>query len=103
MQDNDRLEKIASDKRYQSLKRHRSRLAWSLAGLNFGAFTVFTMAVALAKPYLGRPIGNLVITWGVPIGFLMIALAVVSIAYYTRVANSKFDDQLNDIMDEAGK
>lgn len=97
------LQRVAADPRYHDLVRRRSRFAWVLAAIVFFAFVGFTCVVALDKQLLGTRIGGHATSWGIPAGFGMIVLAVVSIAIFSRRSAKSFDPAMQEILAEAGE
>ena len=63
----------------------------------------FILLVAFKKDVLATPIGDSVITWGIPIGFGVILFTIAVTAYYVQRANSEFDDLSEKVKREALK
>ena len=59
--------------------------------------------VAFGKGFLGIPLGNGVMTIGIPIGLAVIVSAFALTGIYVRRANSEFDELTEKIKKEAVK
>src|SRR5262245_50075269 len=89
--DVDLTARIASDPRYQELKRKRSRFGWWLTALMLIVYYGFILLVAFDKPLLATRIGQGVTTVGIPLGLGVIVFTVVITVVYVRRANREFD------------
>ena len=89
--DNERLHRIAQDPRYLALVRLRSRISWGLSLLVIVIFLGYMLLVAVAGPFLGRPIGTMTTTIGIPIGLFVILSGIGLTAIYVVIANRRFD------------
>lgn len=89
--DNERLHRIAQDPRYLALVRLRSRISWGLSLLVIVIFLGYMLLVAFAGPFLGRPIGTMTTTIGIPIGLFVILSGIGLTAIYVVIANRRFD------------
>ena len=96
-------DRIEADPNYQLLKSKRTRLGWTLTWAMMVVYYGFILLVAFAKGVLAAPIGNSVITWGIPIGFGVILFTIAITAYYVQRANSEFDDLSEKVKREALK
>ena len=63
----------------------------------------FVLLVAFGKQTLATPIGDGVMTWGIPIGFGVILFTIVVTAIYVLRANREYDDLTDRIKREALK
>ncbi len=91
MQD-DLVQRIASNPKYQELKAKRTSYGWWLTLAMMVVYYGFIMLVAFNKPFLSQRIGEGVMTVGVPIGFGVILFTIVITAIYVKRANKEFDD-----------
>lgn len=91
MQD-DLVQRIASNPKYQELKAKRTSYGWWLTLAMMVVYYGFIMLVAFNKPFLSQRIGEGVMTVGVPIGFGVIVFTIVITAIYVKRANKEFDD-----------
>jgi len=96
-------DRILADPNYQLLKSKRTRLGWTLTWAMMIVYYGFILLVAFKKDVLATPIGDGVMTWGIPIGFGVILFTIVVTAYYVRRANSEFDDLSEKVKREALK
>ena len=101
MVDEEILARIARDPRYHALVRSRSRFAWSLATMVLAAFVGFTCVVALDKQLLATPVGEHAMSWGIPVGFGMILLAISSIAIFITRCAQDYDPRMQSIIADA--
>ncbi len=96
-------DRILADPNYQLLKSKRTRLGWTLTWAMMIVYYGFILLVAFKKDILAAPIGDGVMTWGIPIGFGVILFTIAVTAYYVRRANSEFDDLSEKVKREALK
>ena len=97
------IERIATDPDYERLRSRRLRFGWTLTILMLIVYYGFIMLVAFGKETLATPIGNGVMTWGIPIGFGVILFTIVVTAIYVMRANSEYDELTERIKREALK
>ena len=83
--------RIASDPRYQELKRKRTAFGVWLTLAMLVVYYGFILLVAFDKPFLATRLGAGVMTIGMPIGLAVIVFTVVITGLYVRRANSEFD------------
>lgn len=102
MQDNI-VERVMRDPRYQELKSKRSSFGWTLTVLMMIAYYGFILLVAYDKPLLASKMGAGVTTLGMPLGVGVLVFTIVITAIYVRRANSEFDDLTKQITKEALK
>lgn len=98
--DDERLHRIAQSPRYQALVRLRSRISWSLSLLVVIIFIGYMLLVAFAGPFLGRPIGTMTMTIGIPIGLFVIISGIGLTAIYVAIANRRFDAETAALLNE---
>ena len=96
-------DRILADPNYQLLKSKRTRLGWTLTWAMMIVYYGFILLVAFKKDVLAAPIGDGVMTWGIPIGFGVILFTIAVTAYYVQRANSEFDDLSEKVKREALK
>ena len=96
-------DRILADPNYQLLKSKRTRLGWTLTWAMMIVYYGFILLVAFKKDILAAPIGDGVMTRGIPIGFGVILFTIAVTAYYVRRANSEFDDLSEKVKREALK
>lgn len=90
--DDDLVQRIASNPKYQELKAKRSSYGWWLTLAMMVVYYGFILLVAFNKPFLSQRMGEGVMTIGIPIGFGVIVFTIVITAIYVRRANKEFDD-----------
>ena len=96
-------DRIAADPNYQLLKSTRSRFGWTLTLAMMIVYYGFILLIAFRKDLLAVPIGDGVMTWGIPIGFGVIVFTIVITAIYVRRANGEFDELSEKVKREALK
>lgn len=102
MQD-DLVQRIASNPKYQELKAKRSRFGWWLTLAMMLVYYGFILLVAFNKEFLSQKLGDGVITMGIPVGFGVIIFTIVITAIYVKRANTEFDDISNEVIKAAYK
>jgi uncharacterized membrane protein (DUF485 family) len=90
--ENDLVQRIARNPKYQELKAKRTSYGWWLTLAMMVVYYGFILLVAFNKPFLSQRIGEGVMTVGVPIGFGVIVFTIVITAIYVQRANKEFDD-----------
>ena len=91
MQD-DLIQRVVSNPKYQELKAKRSSFGWTLTWAMMAVYYGFILLVAFNKEFLATKLGAGVMTVGVPIGFGVIVFTVIITVIYVRRANSEYDD-----------
>ena len=100
--DPDRVEKIQSDPRFQTLVAKRSRFAWQLSSVILVLYFGFILVVAFAPGILGTPLWpGAVTTIGIPVGILIIIAAFVITGLYVRRSNAEFDPEMASILEDS--
>jgi len=90
--DDDLVQRIARNPKYQELKAKRTSYGWWLTLAMMVVYYGFILLVAFNKPFLSQRLGEGVMTVGVPIGFGVIIFTIVITAIYVKRANKEFDD-----------
>ncbi|PZU61193.1 MAG: DUF485 domain-containing protein [Sphingobium sp.] len=96
--DDARIAAIAADPRYAALLRTRTVNEWTLSALMFAAFVGFIALIAFDKPFMARPVGDGVMSVGIPMGLGLILFAILLTAVHVRRANRHYDAQLAAIL-----
>jgi uncharacterized membrane protein (DUF485 family) len=96
----DLVQRIESNPKYQQLVAKRNAFGWTLTLLMMVVYYGYILLIAFDKELLSRKIGNSVITWGIPIGLFVIVFTVVITGIYVRRANKEFDDLTAEIRQE---
>jgi len=97
------LREIAEHPKYKELIRKRTRFGWLLTAIMLFAYYGYVSLIAFNKPALAQPIGSGVMSWGIPIGFGIIVLAIVLTGIYVVRANSEFDRLTREILEGDGQ
>jgi len=82
---------ILRDPDFQKMLAQRSRWRWGLSGGLIGAYFGYCLAGVYFADVLGRPFMGLSITWGIVLGYLIMALAVFLSILYIRVVGRLLD------------
>jgi uncharacterized membrane protein (DUF485 family) len=93
-------EAIQRNPKYQELVRTRSSFGWTLSIITLVIYFGFILLIGYAPHFLGIPIGNSVMTIGLPIGLFVIVSAFALVGIYVRRANSTYDSLIRDIVEE---
>ncbi|KAA0676799.1 DUF485 domain-containing protein [Roseomonas genomospecies 6] len=94
-------QRILANPKFQELVQKRSAFAWTLSIAMLVIYFGFILLVAFGKGFLGTPIGNGVITWGIPVGLFTIVSAFILTGIYVHRANGEFDELNRQIMEES--
>jgi uncharacterized membrane protein (DUF485 family) len=95
------VDKIKNNPKYQELISKRSRFAWILSVIMLVIYYAFIMVIAFSPTSLATKISEgSVITIGIPIGLVIIISAFVLTGIYVWRANGEFDDLTNQIKGE---
>jgi uncharacterized membrane protein (DUF485 family) len=92
MAQDDLIQRVISNPKYQELKAKRSSFGWTLTWAMMIVYYGFIGLIAFDKSFLAQKMGAGVMTIGVPIGFGVIVFTVVITAIYVKRANSEYDD-----------
>jgi uncharacterized membrane protein (DUF485 family) len=96
----DLVQKIVSNPKYQQLVRIRTRYGWTLTALMMIVYYGYILLIAFNKELLSARIGSGVLTWGIPAGLFVIVFTVVITGIYVWRANAQFDDLTEAIRQE---
>ncbi|MGO4304384.1 DUF485 domain-containing protein [Cupriavidus sp. RAF12] len=88
----DLVQRIQANSSYKRLVSTRSTYGWVLTAMMMVVYYGYILLVAFGKTLLSTRIGDGVMTWGIPIGLLVIVFTVVVTGIYVRRANGQFDD-----------
>jgi uncharacterized membrane protein (DUF485 family) len=99
----DLARRVQANPRYQELLAKRTRFGWTLTALMLLAYFGYVSVIAFDKQLLARPIGDGVMSWGIPIGFGLIVFTVLITALYVWRANAEFDALTKAVVEEAGQ
>ena len=96
----DVAEKIKQNPKFEKLVRKRRAFAWTLSVIMLVIYYTFILLIAFSPQSLGTPIGNNVMTLGIPVGVGIILIAFVLTGIYVHRANTEFDVLTNAIKKE---
>lgn len=95
------IDKVRRDPEFKALVHDRSRLAWGLSLTMTTIYFGFILLIAFAPDLLGIPIGNGVMTIGIPLGVGVILAAFVLTGVYVWQANFVFDPKIRAIIERS--
>jgi uncharacterized membrane protein (DUF485 family) len=95
----DLVERLKTNPRYQQLVHKRSRLGWILTLVMLVVYYGYVLLIAFDKDLMATKVGDGVTTWGMPIGLFVIVFTVV-ITGLVRHANSTYDELTEQIKRE---
>jgi uncharacterized membrane protein (DUF485 family) len=102
MQD-DLIQRVISNPKYQELKSKRSRIGWWLTLSMMVVYYGFILLVAYDKEFLATKIGSGVTTYGMPLGIGVLVFTIIITIIYVRRANGEFDDLTQEVVKGALK
>ncbi len=76
---------LLRDPEFQKLLAQRSRWRWGLSGGLIGIYFAYCLGGIYFADAFGRPVLGSSITWGIVLGYLIIALAIVLSIFYIRI------------------
>ena len=90
--DQDLVRRIQTNPHYVQLVKDRTRFGWILSLSMLVVYYGFILLIAFNKEALSIPIGNGVMTTGIPIGLFVIVFTVIVTGIYVRHANGRYDE-----------
>lgn len=97
----DVIDKVKSNPKYQELVSKRTSFAWILAVTMLAVYYTFILVIAFAPDTLGAPLSATgVMTVGIPVGIAIILFAFVITGIYVFRANGEFDRLTKEIKEE---
>ena len=97
---NDLVQKIKSNPKYQELVSKRSSFSLKLSIFVLAMFYAYILVIAFNKDLLATKLGDGVMTVAFPIGAAIIVISFITTLIYVRRANSEFEDLTNQIKDD---
>ncbi|MCG8324230.1 MAG: DUF485 domain-containing protein [Thiotrichales bacterium] len=92
--------RIYADPEFHELERKRGTFSWILACLVMGMYFLFILIIAFAPSIFATPVfAGGIVTWGIPIGVLVIVFSFALTGVYVYRANTRFDHLVNDIVE----
>ena len=95
--------KIQNHPKYLELRSKRNRLGVTLTILMMVVYYGYISLIAFNKEFLAKPIGEGVMSLGIPVGMGVIIFTIVITGLYVRRANGEFDALTQEILKEASK
>ncbi len=93
--------RVRNNPKFKELVERRNKFAFVLSAAMIAIYFAFILILAFAKDILAVPIGDSIITWGIPVGIGVIVSAFVLTGIYVHKANSEFDPLIKDIVEDA--
>jgi uncharacterized membrane protein (DUF485 family) len=91
---------IYADPEFHELEKKRGRFSWLLASIVMLTYFSFILVIAFAPEIFATPIiEGKIITWGIPVGLLVILLSFLLTGIYVYRANTEFDHLTRDILE----
>jgi len=101
MSQDDMVDRVRNNPKYQELISKRSRFGWILAIIMLIIYYSFIMTIAFAPGILGAPLAaGSVTTVGIPVGLGVIFCAFALTGVYVFRANSEFDRLTREIKED---
>ena len=97
---NDLVQKIKSNPKYQELVSKRSSFSLKLSIFVLAMFYAYILVIAFNKELLATKLGDGVMTVAFPIGAAIIVISFITTLIYVRRANSEFEDLTNQIKED---
>ena len=97
---NDLVQKIKSNPKYQELVSKRSSFSLKLSIFVLAMFYAYILVIAFNKELLATKLGDGVMTVAFPIGAAIIVISFMTTLIYVRRANSEFEDLTNQIKED---
>ena len=97
---NDLVQKIQSNPKYQELVSKRSSFSLKLSIFVLAMFYAYILVIAFNKDLLATKLGDGVMTVAFPIGAAIIVISFMTTLIYVRRANSEFEDLTNQIKED---
>lgn len=96
----DIVNKLVSSPRYRELVAKRSSFGWLLTAIMLVVYYGYILVIAFKKDLLAIPLGEGVMTVGIPVGIGIIVFTVIITGIYVHRANSEFDDLTKNVLKE---
>ena len=97
---NDLVQKIKSNPKYQELVSKRSSFSLKLSIFVLAMFYAYILVIAFNKDLLATKLGDGVMTVAFPIGAAIIVISFITTLIYVRRANGEFEDLTNQIKED---
>ena len=97
---NDLIQKIKSNPKYQELVSKRSSFSLKLSIFVLAMFYAYILVIAFNKDLLATKLGDGEMTVAFPFGAAIIVISFITTLIYVRRANSEFEDLTNQIKED---
>lgn len=92
--------KIYDDPKFHELERKRGKFSWCLVLSVFVTYYSFILIIAFRPDIFAIPLSDRsVITWGIPVGLLVIIISFLLTGLYVWRANREFDEMIQELVD----
>lgn len=92
--------KIYDDPKFHELEGKRGKFSWCLTFAVLAIYYAFILIIAFRPDIFATPLsGNTVITWGIPVGVLVIFTSFLLTGLYVWRANKEFDQMRQELID----
>ena len=95
--------KIQNNPKYLELRSKRNTLGVTLTILMMVVYYGYISLIAFNKEFLAKPIGEGVMSLGIPVGMGVIIFTIAITGLYVRRANGEFDALTQEILKDASK
>jgi uncharacterized membrane protein (DUF485 family) len=85
------VRRVTGDPVYAELNRRRSKLAWLLTTIMMLVYYGFILLIAFSPATLKQRVGAGATTLGLPLGVIVILVAIALTGIYVHKANTEFD------------
>jgi uncharacterized membrane protein (DUF485 family) len=85
------VEKIENNPSFKELVHKRSGFAWKMTIVMLIVYYAFILTIAFSPETLGKPLGEGVMSVGIPVGIALIIFSFIMAGIYTFRANGEFD------------
>ena len=97
---NDLVQKIKSNPKYQELVSKRNSFSLKLSLFVLVMFYAYIVVIAFDKELLATKIGEGVMTVAFPVGAAIIIISFITTLIYVNRANNEFEDLTNEIKED---
>ncbi|THF65914.1 DUF485 domain-containing protein [Pseudothauera nasutitermitis] len=99
----DTVARIVANPKYQKLVSTRTPYGWWMTIIMMIVYYGFIAVIAFSKEVFHKPLGEGVMTLGIPVGFGVIVFTILITGIYVRRANTEFDTLTREIVEEVNK
>lgn len=92
------LLEIVKSEAYRTLASTRKRVAYTLTGVNFLAYSIYVLCMGFARDFMSTPIGAGSMTIGVVMVIFLIVFATIISGYYVWWTNKRYDPALEELL-----